>query len=102
VQAAQAAVTSATPQGSCIVYVQVSGTITTNGGQGSITYYWSHSDGTQSSSQSVGATSGTSSYAVNDQWYPQVTHTPSIYWDQLIVTAPTVVDSNQASDTLSC
>lgn len=102
VQGASTAITSTSPPTNCIVTIQISGTITTNGGQGSIVYYWNRSDGTQSPTQSVGATTGTTSYSVGDTWEPQVTYTSSTYWDELIVTAPNVVDSNQASETLSC
>jgi len=101
-QGASANITSTSPPSSCVVTVQIAGTISTNSGQGTIYYYWHRSDGSNAPSDSFSATTGKSSYAVSDTWYPQVSGTSSAYWDQLIVTSPTVVHSNQASTNLSC
>lgn len=100
VNGANAAITSTTPNG-CYPEVQVSGTITTNGGQGTVDYYWGRSDGSSSPPQSVGAVTGKTSYGVSDDWYPQVNSSPSSYWDELYVTSPGSAHS-QASETLSC
>jgi len=102
VQGASANITSTSPPSSCIVTVQIAGTISTNSGQGTIHYYWHRSDGSNTSSDSFSATTGKSSYAVSDTWYPQVSGTSSAYWDQLIVTSPNITHSNQASTNLSC
>lgn len=101
VNGANAAITSTTPNG-CYPEVQVSGTIMTNGGQGLIDYYWGRSDGSSSPAQSVGATSGKTSYGVSDDWYPNVGGSPTTYWDELYVTSPGSAHSPQASETLSC
>lgn len=101
VNGANAAITSTTPNG-CYPEVQVSGTITTNGGQGTVDYYWGRSDGSSSPPQSVGAVTGKTSYGVSDDWYPYVGGSSSTYWDELFVTSPGSAHSPQASETLSC
>lgn len=100
VTGASAAISSTTPN-SCFPEVQVSGNITTNGGQGAIYYYWGRSDGSSSPSGTVAARTGSTSYGVSDDWYPQVNGSPTTYWDKLIVTGPNSAYS-QASETLSC
>jgi hypothetical protein len=82
--------------------VQVSGNIITNGGQGTIAYYWGRSDGSSSPTQTIGAVTSRTSYSVSDDWYPKVNNSPTTYWDTLFVTSPSSVHSQQASESLSC
>ena len=68
---------------------------------GTITYHWVRSDGATGPDQTLTVPAGASSVPVHDgeSW---TTTTCGSHWEQLIITAPNSVLSNQATFTLTC
>ncbi|GAC1455015.1 MAG: hypothetical protein PVSMB4_15550 [Ktedonobacterales bacterium] len=68
---------------------------------GTITYHWVRSDGATGPDQTLTVPAGVSSVPVHDgeSW---TTTTCNSHWEQLIITAPNSVLSNQATFTLTC
>lgn len=71
-----------------------SGTIITNGEQGSVTYKWQRSDGTASQPVTTNISQGTSTISVSTTWVPTM---PGKYWAALAITSPQSIASNKAN-----
>jgi serine/threonine protein kinase len=82
-----------------------SATITLSPGPngGDITYTWERSDGTPIASQTTSVPAGQTTVTVTDTWNLGVSDSsgPS-YWEQVVVTGPNSITSNQATFTKSC
>ena len=73
------------------------GTIPGNGTGGIVTYHWLRSDGATSRSESVTLVQGAPSATVTTSWTLGSAAPHGTYWEQLVITGPNQLSSNQAT-----
>jgi hypothetical protein len=70
---------------------------------GTITYTWQRSDGTSSSPQTIPVAAGQKSVPVpDDTWKANANHLNDTFWEQVAISAPNSITSNQATFTKNC
>jgi len=90
---------SVSPSSSCgtTTTFTFTATIPGNGTGGMVTYHWLRSDGATSGSVSVTLAPGATSATVKTTWTLGSTVPRGTYWEQLVITAPNQLTSNQAT-----